>query len=170
MVAGMVDRYGSQDQRASFGPRLCAAELLGSYCLTEPSCGSDAAALRTRAFREGDEYVLTGTKQFISGAGATDLYIVMARTGGPGPAGISAFLVEGTAPGLSFGAEEKKMGWHTQPTRQVILDSCRIPAANRLGAEGQGFKIAMAGLDGGRINIAACSLGGARSATDKAIA
>jgi alkylation response protein AidB-like acyl-CoA dehydrogenase len=170
MVAGMVDRYGSQDQRASFGPRLCAAELLGSYCLTEPSCGSDAAALRTRAVREGDEYVLTGTKQFISGAGATDLYIVMARTGGPGPAGISAFLVEGTAPGLSFGAEEKKMGWHTQPTRQVILDSCRIPAANRLGVEGQGFKIAMAGLDGGRINIAACSLGGARSATDKAIA
>jgi alkylation response protein AidB-like acyl-CoA dehydrogenase len=170
MVTGMVDRYGTDHQRTTFGPRLCAAELLGSYCLTEPSSGSDAAALRTRAVLEGDEYVLTGTKQFISGAGAGDLYIVMARTGGPGPNGISAFIVEGTAPGLSFGAEEKKMGWHTQPTRSVIMDNCRIPAANLLGAEGQGFKIAMAGLDGGRINIAACSLGGARSATDKAIA
>jgi alkylation response protein AidB-like acyl-CoA dehydrogenase len=169
MVAGMVDRYGDARQRATYGPRLCSGELLGSYCLTEPSAGSDAAALRTRAVLDGDHYVLDGTKQFISGAGAGDLYIVMARSGGPGPKGISAFIVEGNAPGLSFGAEEKKMGWHTQPTRQVVLESCRIPKENRLGADGMGFKIAMAGLDGGRINIAACSLGGARSATDKAL-
>ena len=170
MVAGMVDRYGDARQRAEYGPRLCRAELLGSYCLTEPSAGSDAAALRTRAVRDGDNYVLDGTKQFISGAGVGDLYVVMARSGGPGPNGISAFLVEGDAPGLSFGAAEKKMGWHTQPTRAVVLENCRIPAANLLGDEGMGFRIAMAGLDGGRINIAACSLGGARSATDKALA
>jgi alkylation response protein AidB-like acyl-CoA dehydrogenase len=169
MVTGMVDHYGDERQRNAYGPRLCRGELLGSYCLTEPSSGSDAAALRTRAVLEGEHYVLNGTKQFISGAGATDLYVVMARSGGAGPGGISAFLVERDAPGLSFGAEEKKMGWHTQPTRQVILEDCRIPRANLLGAEGSGFKIAMAGLDGGRINIAACSLGGARAATDKAI-
>jgi alkylation response protein AidB-like acyl-CoA dehydrogenase len=169
MVTGMVDRYGDTAQRERFGPRLCGGELLGSYCLTEPSSGSDAAALRTRAVLDGDDYVLDGTKQFISGAGAGDFYIVMARTGGPGPKGISAFIVEGDAPGLSFGAEEKKMGWHTQPTRAVILQGCRVPKANLLGAEGMGFKIAMSGLDGGRINIAACSLGGARAATDKAI-
>jgi alkylation response protein AidB-like acyl-CoA dehydrogenase len=169
MVTGMVDQYGDERQRNAYGPRLCRGELLGSYCLTEPSSGSDAAALRTRAVLEGEHYVLNGTKQFISGAGATDLYVVMARSGGAGPGGISAFLVERDAPGLSFGAEEKKMGWHTQPTRQVILEDCRIPRENLLGAEGSGFKIAMAGLDGGRINIAACSLGGARAATDKAI-
>jgi alkylation response protein AidB-like acyl-CoA dehydrogenase len=169
MVTGMVDHYGDERQRNAYGPRLCRGELLGSYCLTEPSSGSDAAALRTRAVLEGEHYVLNGTKQFISGAGATDLYVVMARSGGAGPGGISAFLVERDAPGLSFGAEEKKMGWHTQPTRQVILEDCRIPRENLLGAEGSGFKIAMAGLDGGRINIAACSLGGARAATDKAI-
>jgi alkylation response protein AidB-like acyl-CoA dehydrogenase len=169
MVTGMVDQYGDERQRNAYGPRLCRGELLGSYCLTEPSSGSDAAALRTRAVLEGEHYVLNGTKQFISGAGATDLYVVMARSGGAGPGGISAFLVERDAPGLSFGAEEKKMGWHTQPTRQVILEDCRIPRENLLGPEGSGFKIAMAGLDGGRINIAACSLGGARAATDKAI-
>jgi alkylation response protein AidB-like acyl-CoA dehydrogenase len=169
MVTGMVDHYGDERQRNAYGPRLCRGELLGSYCLTEPSSGSDAAALRTRAVLEREHYVLNGTKQFISGAGASDLYIVMARSGGAGPGGISAFLVEGDAPGLSFGAEEKKMGWHTQPTRQVILEDCRIPRENLLGPEGSGFKIAMAGLDGGRINIAACSLGGARAATDKAI-
>jgi len=145
-------------------------DILASYCLTEPSAGSDAAALRTKALRDGDTYVLNGVKQFISGAGATDLYAVMARTGGPGASGISAFLVEDGTDGLSFGAEEKKMGWHTQPTRQVVLEGCRIPARNRLGAEGEGFKIAMMGLDGGRLNIAACSLGGAQAALDKSLA
>jgi alkylation response protein AidB-like acyl-CoA dehydrogenase len=170
MVAGMVDRYGHDRQRREIVPKLCSAEWLGSYCLTEPSAGSDAAALRTRAIRDGDEYVLDGVKQFISGAGATQLYIVMARTGGAGASGISAFLVELGTPGLSFGGNEKKMGWNTQPTRQVILERCRVPVANRLGEEGQGFKIAMAGLDGGRLNIAACSLGGAQAATDKTIA
>ncbi len=170
MVAGMVDRFGSEQQRASLLPRLCRADMLGSYCLTEPGSGSDAAALRTRAVREGEHYVLTGTKQFISGAGATQLYVVMARSGGPGPQGISAFLVEAGTEGLSFGADERKMGWHTQPTRQVVLENCRIPAANRLGDEGMGFKIAMAGLDGGRLNIGACSLGGGQAALNKSLA
>ncbi len=170
MVAGMVDRFGNADQRATILPRLCSGEWLGSYCLTEPGSGSDAAALRTRAVLDGDHYVLDGTKQFISGAGATQLYVVMARSGGAGAAGVTAFLVEDGTPGLSFGADERKMGWHTQPTRQVVLENCRIPAANRLGAEGEGFKIAMAGLNGGRLNIAACSLGGAQSALEKAIA
>jgi hypothetical protein len=146
MVTGMVDHYGDERQRNAYGPRLCRGELLGSYCLTEPSSGSDAAALRTRAVLEGEHYVLNGTKQFISGAGATDLYVVMARSGGAGPGGISAFLVERDAPGLSFGAEEKKMGWHTQPTRQVILEDCRIPRANLLGAEGSGFKMVAASI------------------------
>jgi alkylation response protein AidB-like acyl-CoA dehydrogenase len=170
MVAGMVDRFASAAVRAQFLPHLCSAGLLGSYCLTEPGSGSDAAALRTRAMRDGDDYVLDGTKQFISGAGATQTYIVMARTGGPGAAGVSAFLIEDGTPGLSFGSDEKKMGWHTQPTRQVVLQGCRVPARNMLGAEGEGFKIAMTGLDGGRLNIAACSLGGAQSALDKALA
>jgi alkylation response protein AidB-like acyl-CoA dehydrogenase len=170
MVAGMIDRYGDAQQRAAVLPRLCSGELLGSYCLTEPGSGSDAAALRTRAVLDGDHYVLDGTKQFISGAGATQIYIVMARSSGPGPAGISTFLVEAGTPGLSFGAEERKMGWHTQPTRQVILQNCRIPRVNLLGTEGSGFKIAMAGLDGGRLNIAACSLGGAQAALAKSLA
>jgi len=169
MVAGMIDRHGDARQRSAVLPRLCSGELLGSYCLTEPGSGSDAAALRTRAVLDGDAYVLDGTKQFISGAGATQLYIVMARSGGPGAAGISAFLVEAGTAGLSFGAEERKMGWHTQPTRQVILQNCRIPRANLLGAEGSGFRIAMAGLDGGRLNIAACSLGGAQAALAKSL-
>ena len=170
MVAGMVDRFGNPDQRTTILPRLCSAEWLGSYCLTEPGSGSDAAALRTRAVFDGDHYVLDGTKQFISGAGATQLYVVMARSGGAGASGVTAFLVEDGTPGLSFGANERKMGWHTQPTRQVVLENCRIPAANRLGAEGEGFRIAMAGLNGGRLNIAACSLGGAQSALEKAVA
>jgi alkylation response protein AidB-like acyl-CoA dehydrogenase len=170
MVAWMVDRYGDDDQRARFLPALVSMEQLASYCLTEPGSGSDAAALKTRAVRDGDAYVLTGTKQFISGAGAGDLYLVMARTGGDGPSGISAFLVPGDTPGVSFGANERKMGWNAQPTRAVILEGARVPAANRLGEEGQGFRIAMSGLDGGRLNIGACSLGGAQAALDKALA
>jgi alkylation response protein AidB-like acyl-CoA dehydrogenase len=169
MVAWMVDRYGSEAQRAEVLPRLVAMEAFASYCLTEPGSGSDAAALKTRAVRDGDAYVLTGTKQFISGAGAGDLYLVMARTGGDGPSGISAFLVPGDTPGVSFGANERKMGWNAQPTRAVILESARIPAASLLGEEGQGFRIAMSGLDGGRLNIGACSLGGAQAALDKAL-
>jgi alkylation response protein AidB-like acyl-CoA dehydrogenase len=168
MVAWMVDRFGSDEQRAQWLPGLTSMDQLASYCLTEPGSGSDAAALSTRAVREGDEYVVTGQKQFISGAGATDLYLVMVRTGAEGPGGISTLLIPKGTPGLSFGANEKKMGWNAQPTRSVILDQCRVPVANRLGAEGQGFKIAMGGLDGGRLNIGACSLGGAQSALDKA--
>ncbi len=169
MVAWMIDKFGDDAQRARFLPKLCSMELVGAYCLTEPGSGSDAAALKTRAVREGDHYVLDGQKQFISGAGAADLYVVMVRTGGPGPSGVSAVLVEVGTPGLSFGANEKKMGWKVQPTRAVIFENCRIPVENRLGAEGDGFKFAMAGLDGGRLNIAACSLGGAQSAFEKAL-
>ena len=170
MVAGLIDVFGSDEQRRRWLPPLCAMELLASYCLSEPGAGSDAASLATRAARDGDTYVLNGQKQFISGAGASDLYLVMARTGGEGAPGISAFLVPGDAPGLSFGANERKMGWNAQPTRAVMFENVRVPAANRLGAEGIGFKIAMAGLDGGRLNIAACSLGGAQSALDKTLA
>ncbi len=170
MVASVIDLFGSADQRKQWLPRLCGFELLGAYCLSEPSSGSDAAALTTRAMREGNSYKLNGVKQFISGAGDADLYIVMARTGAAGARGISAFLVEKSAPGLSFGPVEKKMGWNAQATRQVILDDVCVPAGNMLGAEGTGFKIAMAALDGGRLNIAACSLGGARSALSKAVA
>ena len=170
MCAWMIDSFGSDAQRQQFLPKLCTMEHLASYCLTEPSAGSDAAALKTRATREGDEYVLNGAKQFISGAGASDIYVVMARTGEDGPKGISTIVVPKDAPGLSFGANEKKMGWNAQPTRTVIFEDCRVPVANRLGPEGIGFKIAMAGLDGGRLNIAACSLGGAQGALDKALA
>ncbi|GAA1924107.1 isobutyryl-CoA dehydrogenase [Microbacterium aoyamense] len=170
MVAWMIDAYGDEAQRAQWLPRLTAMVDLGSYCLTEPGAGSDAAAITTSAIRSGDEYVLTGVKQFISGAGEASVYIVMARTGEPGARGISAFLVPADAPGLSFGANEKKMGWNAQPTRQVILDEVRVPASSMLGIEGQGFKIAMSALNGGRINIAACSLGGAQWALDKATA
>ncbi|MEV4874415.1 acyl-CoA dehydrogenase family protein [Streptomyces cyaneofuscatus] len=169
MVAWMVDHYGTEAQRGRYLPELCTMEQLGSYCLTEPGAGSDAAALRTRAVRDGDHYVLTGTKQFISGAGATHLYIVLARTGEDGPGGISAFLVERDDEGLSFGANEKKMGWNAQPTRQVVLDGVRIPADRLLGAVGEGFRIAMNGLNGGRLGIAACSLGGAQSALDRSL-
>jgi alkylation response protein AidB-like acyl-CoA dehydrogenase len=170
MVAWVIDSFGSPELKARYLPRLATMELIASYCLTEPGAGSDAAALTTRARRDGDDYVLDGVKQFISGAGASDLYLVMARTGEGGAAGISAFLIENGAPGLSFGAKEKKMGWRAQPTRQVILEGVRVAAANRVGAEGVGFKIAMAGLDGGRLNIGACAIGGGQSALDKAIA
>ncbi|MFE6702718.1 acyl-CoA dehydrogenase family protein [Streptomyces sp. NPDC057718] len=169
MVGWMIDRYGTEHQRARYLPGLCSMEQLGSYCLTEPGAGSDAAALRTRAVRDGDHYVLTGTKQFISGAGASHVYIVLARTGEDGPRGISAFVVERDDPGLSFGANEKKMGWNAQPTRQVLMDGVRIPADRLLGEEGGGFRIAMNGLNGGRLGIAACSLGGAQSALDRSL-
>jgi alkylation response protein AidB-like acyl-CoA dehydrogenase len=145
-------------------------ELVASYCLTEPGSGSDAASLSTRAVRDGDSYVLDGAKAFISGAGQSDVYLVMARTGGPGPKGISSILVEKGTPGLSFGRPERKLGWHSQPTAQVIFENCRVPVANRLGEEGEGFGFAMQGLDGGRVNIAACSLGGARACLERATA
>jgi alkylation response protein AidB-like acyl-CoA dehydrogenase len=169
MASWMIDAYGSDEQRQKWLPRLCTMELLASYCLTEPGAGSDAAALRTRAVRDGDHYILNGQKQFISGAGSTDLCVTMVRTGDEGPGGVSTLVVERNTPGLSFGANERKMGWNAQPTRAVIFENARVPVANRLGPEGIGFKIAMAGLDGGRLNIAACSLGGAQSALDKAL-
>lgn len=169
MVAWMIDTFGDDDQRERWVPRLASMEHLGSYCLTEPDAGSDAGALATRAVRDGDDYVLTGVKQFISGAGATDVYIVMARTGAAGPAGITAFIVPADAAGLSFGPNEHKMGWNAQPTRAVILDGVRVPASDRLGAEGEGFSMAMKALNGGRLNIAACSLGGAQWALDRAV-
>jgi alkylation response protein AidB-like acyl-CoA dehydrogenase len=171
MCAWMVDTFGTQEQRKSFVPRLASMEAIASYCLTEPGAGSDSGALRTKAVREGDDYVIDGVKQFISGAGASDVYIVMARTGGDGPRGISAFVVEKGTPGLSFGADEQKMGWNAQPTAQVIFEGVRVPADAMLGGadgEGTGFGIAMNGLNGGRLNIAACSLGGAQAAFDKA--
>ena len=170
MTAGLIDVFGSNEQRRRWLPKLCTMELLASYCLSEPGAGSDAAALSTRATRDGDQYMLNGQKQFISGAGVSDLYVVMARTGGEGPSGISALIVPGDTPGLSFGANERKMGWNAQPTRAVTFQNARIPVGNRLGAEGSGFKIAMVGLDGGRLNIAACSLGGAQCAFEKTLA
>ncbi|TCK25660.1 acyl-CoA dehydrogenase family protein [Pseudonocardia endophytica] len=170
MVAGMIDRYGSDEQSERLLPALCAMDELGSYCLTEPGAGSDAAALRTTATRDGDGYVLDGVKQFISGAGTSDRYLVFARTGGPGAGGISAFVVHRETDGLGFGPNEEKMGWNAQPTRQVVLSRVRVHERDRIGAEGDGFRIAMGGLDGGRLNIAACSLGGARAALDRAIA
>jgi alkylation response protein AidB-like acyl-CoA dehydrogenase len=170
MTAWMIDAFGAAEQRRRWLPKLCTMEFLASYCLTEPGAGSDAAALVTRAVREGDHYVLNGQKQFISGAGGGDLYVVMARTGGEGPSGISTFVVPGDTPGISLGANERKMGWNAQPTRAVLFQDARVPAANRIGQEGDGFKIAMAGLDGGRLNIAACSLGGAQAALEKTLA
>jgi len=170
MTASLIDAFGTEAQRRQWLPKLCTMELLASYCLTEPSVGSDAAALTTRAVRDGDHYVLNGQKQFISGAGAGDLYVVMARSGGEGASGISAFIVPGDTAGISFGANERKMGWNAQPTRAVLFEDARIPAGNRLGEEGFGFKIAMVGLDGGRLNIAACSLGGAQAALEKTLA
>ena len=168
MVSWMIDRFGSDDLRQRYLPRLTSMELIASYCLTEPGSGSDAAALATTAKREGDSYVLTGSKAFISGAGASDLYLVMARTGVAGAKGVSAFVVEKDQPGVSFGAQERKMGWNAQPTAQVNLDGVRVSEGDRLGREGEGFGFAMAGLDGGRINIASCSLGGAQLALDTA--
>lgn len=169
MCTWMVDSYGTPAQRELWVPRMASMDAVASYCLTEPGAGSDAAALSTRAVRSGDDYVLTGVKQFISGAGASDVYVLMARTGDNGPRGISTFLVEKGTPGMSFGAQERKMGWHAQPTAQVILDEVRVPADHLLGGqEGIGFAIAMNGLNGGRLNIAASSLGGAQSAFDRA--
>ncbi|MET7246536.1 acyl-CoA dehydrogenase family protein [Methylobacterium sp. EM32] len=170
MAAWMIDRFGSAAQRERFLPGLCRMDTVAAYCLTEPGSGSDAAALRTTARREGDHYILNGAKQFISGAGAADLYVTMVRTGEAGPKGISTLVVPSDAPGLSFGPNERKMGWNAQPTRAVIFEECRVPVENRLGEEGIGFRIAMAGLDGGRLNIGACSLGGAQAALDKSLA
>ncbi|MEX0407103.1 isobutyryl-CoA dehydrogenase [Aquibium sp. LZ166] len=173
MAAWMIDRFGSDEQRQRLLPPLTSMEQLASYCLTEPNSGSDAAALRTKAVRSGgngSDYVLNGAKQFISGAGDSDVYVAMVRTGEEGPRGISTLVIPKDAPGLSFGSVESKMGWHMQSTRQVIFEDCKVPAENLLSGEGAGFRIAMAGLDGGRLNIAACSLGGAQSAFDKALA
>ena len=169
MAAWMIDEFGSQELRERFLPGLTSMEQIASYCLTEPGSGSDAAALKTRAVRDGDSYVINGSKQFISGAGVNDIYVAMVRTGDEGASGVSALVIPKDTPGLSFGAPESKMGWHIQPTAQVNFDNCRVPAENCINHEGMGFKIAMAGLDGGRLNIAACSLGGAQAALDKAL-
>lgn len=170
MATWMIDRFGDQGLQDRFVGPMVRMELMASYCLTEPGSGSDAAAMKTTALRDGESYILNGSKQFISGAGASDVYVLMARTGDKGAKGVSAFVIPKETPGLSFGANELKMGWNSQPTRQLLLDEARIPAANRIGEEGDGFKFAMAGLDGGRLNIAACSLGGAQRALDKALA
>lgn len=173
MATWMIDKFGDEAQRQRFLPKLTSLEWIASYCLTEPGAGSDAAALKTRATRSGgngSDYIVNGAKQFISGAGESDVYVAMVRTGEDGPKGVSTLVIPKDAPGLSFGASENKMGWHMQPTRQVIFDDCKVPAENLLADEGMGFRIAMAGLDGGRLNIAACSLGGAQSALDKALA
>lgn len=170
MAAWMIDAFGGPEQRRKFLPKLCTMEHFASYCLTEPGSGSDAAALTTKARRDGEHYVLDGAKAFISGGGISDIYVVMARTGESGPRGISCIVVEKGTPGLTFGAQEKKLGWKSQPTAMVIFENCRVPAANLIGAEGQGFKIAMAGLDGGRLNIGACSIGGAQFCLDRTIA
>ena len=168
MVTWMIDSFGDAALRARFVPALATMEKIGSYCLTEPGSGSDAAALRTTAKRDGDHYVLNGSKAFISGAGTSDLYVVMCRTGEAGPKGVSAIVIEKDTPGLSFGGQERKMGWNSQPTAVVQFDDCRVPVENLLGKEGDGFRYAMMGLDGGRLNIAACSLGGARLALETA--
>ena len=169
MAAWMIDSFGSEELKGRYLPSMVTAERLGSYCLTEPSSGSDAAALRTKALRDGDHYRVTGSKAFISGGGENEIYVVMARTGGEGPKGISALVIEKDMPGVSFGAPERKLGWHSQPTAQVNFDDVRVPAASLIGVEGQGFAIAMSGLDGGRLNIGACSLGGAQRCLDAAI-
>jgi alkylation response protein AidB-like acyl-CoA dehydrogenase len=163
MAGWMIDRFGDAAQRGRFLPPLMSMEHFASYCLTEPGAGSDAASLKSRAVRDGDDYVINGAKAFISGGGVSDVYVCMLRTGGEGAKGISCILVEKGTPGLSFGKPEKKLGWNSQPTAMVIFEDCRVPVANRLGEEGDGFKIAMMGLDGGRLNISACSLGGARA-------
>jgi alkylation response protein AidB-like acyl-CoA dehydrogenase len=169
MAAWLIDAFGSDDVRKRFLPKLCSMEHTASYCLTEPDAGSDAASLKTSAKRDGDHYVINGAKAFISGASKTDIYVCMVRTGTPGPHGISCIVVEKGTPGLSFGAQEVKLGWHSQPTAMVNFENCRVPADNLVGAEGQGFKIAMAGLDGGRLNIGACSIGGAQFCLDRTL-
>ena len=168
MASWMIDRFGNEEQRQKWLPRLTPMELIASYCLTEPSSGSDAASLKTKAVKDGGHYVLNGSKAFISGAGTSDIYVCMVRTGEAGPKGVSCLVVEKGTPGLSFGAPERKMGWNSQPTAQVIFEDARVPVANRIGEEGEGFKIAMMGLDGGRLNIGACSLGTARAALKRA--
>jgi alkylation response protein AidB-like acyl-CoA dehydrogenase len=169
MAAWMIDAFGGEAQRKKFLPKLCTMEYFASYCLTEPDAGSDAASLKTKAVRDGSHYVLDGSKAFISGGGVSDVYVCMVRTGGAGPKGISCIVVEKGTPGLSFGAQEKKLGWKSQPTAMVNFENCRVPADNLIGNEGDGFKIAMAGLDGGRLNIAACSIGGAQFCLDRTI-
>src|SRR6202048_5274274 len=169
MAAWMIDTYGGEAQRQKFLPKLCTMEHFASYALTEPGSGSDAASLTTRATRDGDSYVLNGAKAFISGGGVSDIYVCMVRTGEGGPRGISCLVVEKGTPGLSYGAQEKKLGWKSQPTAMLLFDDCRVPVENRIGEEGQGFRIAMAGLDGGRLNIAACSIGGAQFCLDRTI-
>lgn len=166
MALWMIDAFGNHDQKLKWLPELCTMEKFASYCLTEPGSGSDAASLVTTAKRDGEDYVLNGTKAFVSGSGASDVYVVMCRTGGSGAKGISAVVVEKGTPGLSFGKKEKKLGWNTQPTRAVILEDCRVPVSNRLGEEGQGFSFAMLGLNGGRVNIASCSMGAAAASID----
>ncbi|WP_017671094.1 acyl-CoA dehydrogenase family protein [Blastomonas sp. AAP53] len=170
MAAWMIDTFGSDDLKSRYLPDLVTMDKIASYCLTEPGSGSDAAALKTKAVLDGDHYVVNGSKQFISGAGANDVYVTMVRTGEDGPKGISCLVIDKDTPGVSFGANEKKLGWHSQPTAQVIFDNARIPVANRVGAEGDGFRFAMMGLDGGRLNIGACSLGGAQRCLDEAVA
>jgi alkylation response protein AidB-like acyl-CoA dehydrogenase len=169
MAAWMIDRFGAPAVKEKYLPDLVTMERLASYCLTEPGSGSDAAALKTRAVRDGDDWIVTGSKQFISGAGENEVYVVMVRTGEEGPKGISALVIEKDMPGVSFGANERKLGWHSQPTRQVTFDGVRVPGENLVGELGQGFRIAMSGLDGGRLNIGACSLGGAQRCLDEAI-
>ena len=168
MASWMIDRFGTEEQRQKWLPRLATMELIASYCLTEPGSGSDAASLKTKAVRDGDHYVINGGKAFISGAGTSDIYVCMIRTGEDGPKGISCIVVENGTKGLSFGKNERKMGWRSQPTATVNFEDCRVPAANRIGGEGDGFRIAMMGLDGGRINIGACSLGAARASLEQA--
>jgi alkylation response protein AidB-like acyl-CoA dehydrogenase len=168
MASWMIDRFGTPEQRKRFLPDMCGMAKIASYCLTEPGSGSDAAALKTKAERQGDHYVLNGTKAFISGAGRSDLYVCMVRTGADGPKGISCLVIEKGTPGLSFGKQERKLGWNAQPTAMLIFENARVPVANRLGEEGQGFRIAMGGLDGGRLNIGACSLGAARTCLELA--
>lgn len=169
MASWMIDTFGGDDLKARFLPGLVTMDQMASYCLTEPGSGSDAAALKATARLEGDHYVVNGTKQFISGAGVNDIYVTMVRTGAPGPKGISCLVIEKDMPGVSFGAKERKLGWNASPTAQVILDNVKVPVANRVGVEGDGFRFAMAGLDGGRLNIGACSLGGAQRCLDEAI-
>jgi len=170
MAAWMIDTFGNDTLKEKYLPDLLVGDRLASYCLTEPSSGSDAAALKTTAKRDGDDYIVNGSKQFISGGGENEVYVTMVRTGEDGPKGISCLVIEKDMPGVSFGAQERKLGWHSQPTAALIMEDVRVPVGNLVGSEGQGFSIAMAGLDGGRLNIGACSLGGAQRALDEAIA
>ena len=169
MASWMIDRFGSAEVKQKYLPSMITMEKIGSYCLTEPSSGSDAAALKTRAVLDGDHYVVSGSKAFISGAGENEIYVSMVRTGQEGPKGITCLVIEKDMPGVSFGAQERKLGWHSQPTAQVNFDEVRVPVTNRVGSEGEGFRIAMMGLDGGRLNIGACSLGGGQRCLDEAV-